>query len=138
MAGVPLILRKEAVHRTDLAIRRPTVANIAIVYADADGKLVRLERPPKLLDALRTPYRIRYEVDISDQERSFSAQTTPLPAKGDVYAFENVINVGFRVTDPVAIVRRNVTDALPIVYPRLITMMRGVTRKFEIHESAAA
>jgi uncharacterized protein YegL len=138
MTGVPLILRREPVHRTDPSMWRPAVASVAVVYADASGTLVRPDRPPRMRDSWRWPYRIRYEVDVSDHERSFSAQTTPLAAKGDVYAFQSVVNVGFRVTDPVTVVRRNVVDALLVVYPRLIHMMRMVTREFNIYDSAAA
>jgi uncharacterized protein YegL len=138
MTGVKLILSKTYIRRSDPAIWRPTLANVAVVYADINGNLVHPDKLPRMRDSIRSPFRIRYEVDVGDHQRRFSAQTTPLPAKGDVYAFENEVTVGFRVTDPVAVVRRNVVDALPVVYPRLIDMMRQVTREFDIHDSASA
>jgi uncharacterized protein YegL len=61
-----------------------------------------------------------------------------LPSRGDAYFFQSLIDVGFRVTDPAAVVRRNVTDGLHVVYNYLIDAFRPVTRAYDIGEAAAA
>jgi uncharacterized protein YegL len=49
-----------------------------------------------------------------------------------------MVDVGFRVTDPAAVVKRNVTDGLAVVYNHLIDTFRPITREYDIGESAAA
>jgi uncharacterized protein YegL len=81
---------------------------------------------------------MRYEVDLSDHQRTAELRNSPLPSRGGVYNFEATLSVGFRVTDPAEIVRRNVTDGLTIVYGYLATVSRDITWDFDIEEARAA
>jgi uncharacterized protein YegL len=132
--AVPLILSEEPVTwRTRYKVSRP---NTAVVYADAAGQLSYPRQPPSRLQ--RRKLRTRYEVDLSDHRRTAHLDNSPLPSRGDAHFFRSVVDVGFRVTDPEAVVKRNVTDALTVVYSRLLTMFRPVTRRHDIRDAEEA
>ena len=138
-SGVPLILSEEPVTRTLLARMKVSKPNIAVVYADAFGQVAYLGgRPLSWSEQVRSRYRTRYEVDLSDQRRIAQLDSSPLPARGDAYFFRSTVDVGFRVHDPTAVVRRHVTDALPVVYNFLIDAFRPVTRRHEIRDAQGA
>lgn len=132
---VPLILSAEPVTRDNR--RKSSDAHIAVVYADANGNVARLDGPPSLWDAGRR-YRTRYEVDLSVHHRKAKMDNTRLPSKGDLYSFDAEVNIKFQVTDPLKIVRDHVSDALPIVYGYLVRTFRPVTRAFEINNAPDA
>ena len=126
--ALPLILSEEPVTRdTRSKVDRP---HIAVVYADAAGQVTYLRRPLNRAEA-RRKFRIRYEIDLSDHRRTAQLDNSPLPSRGDAYFFRSAVDVGFRVTDPEAVVQRNVTDALAVVYGYLISAFRPVTRRYE-------
>ncbi|ATO13227.1 hypothetical protein CO540_04790 [Micromonospora sp. WMMA2032] len=137
---LPLILRTEPVQRGLFNRVRATPPNEACVYATADRRLVLLDagRPLSWSEQVRSPYRFRYNVDMSDHRRTAELRSTPLPARGDHWFFVATVDVGFRVHDPVEIVRRNVGDALPLVYGHLRHRFRRITRQFEIEQSTEA
>ncbi|WP_433686989.1 vWA domain-containing protein [Micromonospora carbonacea] len=136
---LPLIVGEAPVHRGLLAVTQPTTPSRAVVYATAAGELTSFDgRPMRWSQQALSPYRTRYDVDISDHRRTAELRSTPLPSRGDVYFFVATVDVGFRVHDPVEIVRRNVADALPIVYGALVDRFIPITRSFAIEESARA
>jgi len=113
--------------------------SIAVVYADAFGHVASFDgRPLSWAQQVLTKYRTRYEVDLSDHRRTAQLDSTPLPSHGDTYFFKSTVDVGFRVTDPEAVVSRNVTDALVVVYSHLIDSFRPITRRHEISDAAGA
>lgn len=137
-ATLPLILREEPVTRGLLSRMKEPRPNIAVVYADAFGKTYFHDRPLKWSELVASRYRTRYEVDMNDHRRTARLDSSPLPSRGDAYFFHSMVDVGFRVTDPAAVVKRNVTDALAVVYNYLIGAFRPVTRDYDIKEAAAA
>jgi hypothetical protein len=138
-SAVPLILSEEPVTRTLLARMKVSKPNIAVVYADAFGQVAYFGgRPLSWAEQVRSRYRTRYEVDLSDHRRTAQLDSSPLPSLGDVYFFRSTVDVGFRVTEPTAVVRRHVTDALPVVYNYLIDAFRPVTRRHEIGDAQGA
>jgi uncharacterized protein YegL len=134
-SALPLILSEEPVTKdTRSKVSRP---HVAVVYADAVGQVSYLGRPLSRAEARRR-FRTRYEVDLSDHRRTAQLDSSPLPSRGDAYFFRSMVDVGFRVTDPEAVVKRNVADALAVVYGYLIGAFRPVTRRFEIRDAERA
>jgi uncharacterized protein YegL len=132
--AVPLILSEEPVTwRSWSKASRP---HIAVVYADAVGQLIYPREP--LSWSQRRRLRTRYEVDLSDHRRTAHLDTSPLPSRGDAHFFRSVVDLGFHVTDPEAVVKRNVTDALAVVYSCLLSMFRPVTRGYDIRDAEEA
>ena len=134
---LPLILSAEPVTReTRGKASRP---HVATVYADISGNLQYFpDRPLTLGEVIRRRYRTRYEVDQGDHRRKAQLDNSPLPSKGDAFFFRSFVDVGFRVTDPLAVVRRNVSDALTVVYGYLVSSFWPITRTFEIGQAPQA
>lgn len=137
---LPLILREEPVNRGVFSRTKATKPNIAVVYADAFGEVAYFDegRPMTWSEQTWSRYRTRYEVDRSDHRRTALLESSPLPAHGDMYFFHSMVDVGFRVHDPAAVVRRHVTDALAVVYNYLIDAFRPITRRHEINDAEGA
>jgi uncharacterized protein YegL len=137
---LPLILREEPVTRSLLARAKISKPSIAVVYADGFGHVACIDdgRPLTWSEQVLSRYRTRYEVDLSDHRRTAQLDSSPLPARGDMYFFHSMVDVGFRVTDPASVVKRHVTDALSVVYNYLIDAFRPVTRRHEIKDAAGA
>ncbi|MGC4807037.1 hypothetical protein [Micromonospora sp. DT233] len=136
---LPLIVSETPVSRGLLAVTTPTTPSRAVVYATAGGEIASFGgRPMRWSQQALSPYRTRYDVDISDHRRSAELRSSPLPSQGDIYFFVARVDVGFRVHDPEEIVRRNVRDAMPIVYGALIDRFTAITRSFSVEESAKA
>lgn len=136
---LPLIVSEEPVSRGLLAKTKLSKPNIAVVYSDGFGQIAYLGgRPLSWSEQVASKYRTRYEVDLSDHRRQASLESSPLPSRGDMYFFRSVVDVGFRVTDPAAVVRRHVTDGLVVVYNYLIDAFRPVTRKYDITDAQGA
>lgn len=136
---VRLILDTKPVARGPLAAARPARPNIAVVYATGFGEVACFDgRPLRRGQQLMSKWRFRYDVDLSDHRRTARLERTPLPSREDAYRFDAEVDVGFRVSDPEAIVRRNVGDALPIVYGYLAAQFRLVTRKYDIRRAEDA
>jgi uncharacterized protein YegL len=133
---LPLILSKEPV--TKETRNKASSPHVAVVYADINGHIDYLpDRPLTRLEA-RRKYRTRYEVDLSDHRRNAQLDNSPLPSRGDAYFFHSVVDVGFHVTDPLAVVRRNVSDALTVVYGYLISAFWPITRDYDIDKAPQA
>jgi uncharacterized protein YegL len=136
---VPLILNREPVTRGMLTRMKVSTPDIAVVYSDGFGHVASFDgRPLSWAQQVLTKYRTRYEVDLSDHRRTAQLDSSPLPSHGDTYFFKSTVDVGFRVTDPAAVVSRNVTDALVVVYNYLIDSFRPVTRRHDIGDAAGA
>lgn len=132
---LPLILSEESVTReTRYQVSKP---HVAVVYADAYGHVAHLNRPLSRAEARRT-FKTRYVIDLGDHRRTAHLDHSPLPSRGDAYFFQSAVDVGFRVTDPEAVVRRHVTDALAVVYGYLIAAFRPVTRRYDIRQAKEA
>ncbi|MCC9310935.1 hypothetical protein LN042_28350 [Kitasatospora sp. RB6PN24] len=135
---VPLILSQEPV-RGQLGPVKATSPSRAVVYATAAGELAWFDgRPLSWSQQFFSKYRTRYEVDVSDHRRTVVLRSTPLPSRDQVHRFEATVDVGFRVTDPTEVVRRNIQDALVVVYGFLADYLRPLARGFAIDQADAA
>ncbi|RAO45249.1 hypothetical protein GAR06_03440 [Micromonospora saelicesensis] len=135
--SVPLIQNQTPVQRgfRPEPNRDPSVA---AVYATASGELVFFSgRTLSLSQRLFTECRTRYDVDLGDHRRTVELLSTPLRTR-DGYHFIATVNVGFRVHDPCEIVRRNVRNALPVVYTFLGRALETVTSRFDVENPSAA
>jgi uncharacterized protein YegL len=118
--------------------RAPCRPNVAVLYVTPDGTIVT-RRSPRTHRLLRLAGVCqRYEVDLHDHLRTVELRTDPLPARGNAFCFETRLDIGFRVTDPVEVLRRHVVDGCEVVYQYLSTLLRPVTRQFSIEESDRA
>lgn len=139
MSTLPLIISEEPVTRSPLSRMKLTKPSIAVVYSDAFGQVTYLGgRPLSWSEQVASRYRTRYEVDVSDQRRTGVLESTPLPSSGDRYFFQCTVDVGFRATDPAAVVQRHVTDALAVVYNFIIDVSRPITRRYDIKDAQSA
>jgi uncharacterized protein YegL len=136
---VPLILARHHVPHRLVVPERPPRAGVAVVYSTASGQVVCFDgRPLRRGEQFMSKYRFRYDVDTSDHRRVARIEQSPLPSSGDAYFFEAEVDVGFRVSDPETIVRRNIQDALPVVYGHLIDVFRPITRRHDVQRAADA
>jgi uncharacterized protein YegL len=131
---VALIGSPQPVPRTALAkqVLRP---NVVVVYSTADGHLERIDggRTLNITEALWTRYRHRVDVDTSDHEVELTINRRQLPSADPAFHFEATLEVGYRVHDPVEVVKRRVGgDGLAVVRTRLIEIIRPICRTFEI------
>jgi uncharacterized protein YegL len=133
---LPLIISTEPV--TKETRKQASKPSVAVVYADITGHIDYLPNRPLTRMEVWRKYRTRYEVDLSDHRRKAQLDNSPLPSRGDAYFFNSAVDVGFHVTDPLAVVRRNVSDALAVVYGYLISAFWPVTREYEIYEAPRA
>lgn len=134
-----LIIDEQPVSRGLTAKVKISKPNIAVVYSDAFGRITYLGgRPLSWSEQVASKYRTRYEVDLSDYRRQASLESSPLPSRGDAYFFRCIVDVGFRVTDPAAVVRRHVTDGAMVVYNYLMDSFRPVTRRYDIADAEGA
>lgn len=136
---LPLILLTEPVPRGQLTPVKASRPSVAVVYATAGGELAWFDgRPLSWSQQFFSKYRTRFEVDVSDHRRTARLASWPLPSSDQVHRFEATVDVGFRVSDPVEVVRRNIPDALVVVYGHLADVLRRFARGFAIDEAARA
>jgi uncharacterized protein YegL len=135
---IPLIVKSEPVSRGRPGANGLHDVSLAAVYADAKGKLVCLGRALNWRELLMGRYVIRYDVDVRDHEFRIDLDKALLPARGDLYQFSGTVEVGFRVTDPVTVVRRQIGDGMTVVFTRLHDGLRRASRAFDIEDSARA
>jgi uncharacterized protein YegL len=137
MSTVPLILSEGPVTKETVA--KPVPPYVGVIYVDGTGQCADLGgRGPSQWEIRRKRYRSRYEVDLSDHHRTVQLDQSPLPAQGGATFFDCTVDVSFRVSDPVAVVRRHVTDALQIIYSHLITAFYPVARRYAITDAQGA
>ncbi|KJS55753.1 hypothetical protein VM98_11335 [Streptomyces rubellomurinus subsp. indigoferus] len=136
---LPLILSEEPVPRGLSGPVKALKPSAAAVYASYDGQLAWFQgRPLSWSQQFMSKYRTRYEVDLSDHRRKAHLKSWPLPSQDQAHCFDAVVDVGFRVHDPVEVVRRNVTDALVVVYGHIAAVLRVIARGYSIHQADLA
>jgi hypothetical protein len=140
MSAVPLILQTEVVSLFDSALHRIRDPSVAAVYATADGVLEMIEngRTITFSEHITGRYRTRYLVDTGDHQHIVDLRNNAPPARGGIHHFRTRVNVGFRVTDPVEVVRRNVQDGLRLVYDHLTSVFRNITCDFAAEDAIGA
>ncbi|MFD9607256.1 hypothetical protein [Streptomyces sp. NPDC059970] len=136
---VSLILNNRPVSRGQLATLPNLPPNFAVVYP-LDGGGWEVESPKHRTTTQRWlgKNKLCYVVDLGDHRRTAKLTKTPLTCKDQAHRFEATIDVGFRVHDPVAVVRSNLPDVLSAVYPHLVSKIRPHAAQFAIEEAFEA
>jgi uncharacterized protein YegL len=136
---VSLILNNQPVPRAQLATLPGLPPNFAVVYPlDGGGWEVETPKHRTLTQRWLGKNKLCYVVDLGDHRRTARLTKTPLTCKDQAHRFEATIEVGFRVHDPVAVVRSNLPDVLSAVYPYLISRIRPHAAQFAIDEAFEA
>ncbi len=132
------IFVKESVPRLGLFKRRPSPElDVALVLYREGHPIITLRPGDRLTagEAVYGKYQTVYKVDVS--EHSFSFQCA-LPCEGDAFEFQADVHVVYTVSNPAAIVERNITDARGALEPLIMRALRATSRKFGVEQSAKA
>ena len=132
------IFVKESVPRLGLFKRRPSPEPDVALVLYREGHPIITLRPGDSLtagEAVYGKYQTVYKVDVS--EHSFSFQCA-LPCEGDAFEFQADVHVVYTVSNPAAIVERNITDARGALEPLIMRTLRATSRKFGVEQSAKA
>ncbi|UQU66585.1 hypothetical protein COUCH_10105 [Couchioplanes caeruleus] len=117
-----LILRVEPVRRVS-PVRPPPGPGVHVVYATDSGEFFSLGgRTLTFFEQLFFPYRMRYDVDTTDHRIVVAADDDPLLP----------VEVGFRVHDPLAVVRNLVNDPEPVIRAFLTARAAGPGPRDEV------
>ncbi|WP_086825231.1 hypothetical protein [Streptomyces sp. NRRL B-24572] len=137
--SVSLILNNRPVRRAELATLPNLPPNFAVVYPlEGGGWEVESPKHRTMTQRWLGKNKLCYVVDLGDHRRTAKLTKTPLTCKDQAHRFEATIDVGFRVHDPVAVVRSNLPDVLSAVYPYLIRRIRPQAAQFAIDEAFEA
>jgi uncharacterized protein YegL len=134
---VSLILNDRPIPRSQVGALPNLPPSVAIVYP-VEGASWEVETVRTRSQRWFGKNRACYAVDLSDHRRSAKLTETPLTCEDGGHRFEAKIDVGFRVNDPVRLVRGNVQDALSVIYGYLTHQMRLYAAEFPITEAMAA
>jgi uncharacterized protein YegL len=117
--------------------RRP---HDVVIYATRGGDLHVLDggKPLSWRDSMFSQYALRYEVHMADYQRTVRLGQSPPPSAEGIYTFDVTLDVGFRVRDPLEVIRRRVVDPLPLLYGHLIHACHEVTGRFSIEQPGLA
>lgn len=133
---VSLILNSRPMQRSQLDTLAGLPPNFAIVYPlDGGGWEVESSKHRTMTQRWLSKNKLCYAVDLGDHRRTAKLTKTPLTCKDQAHRFEATIDVGFRVHDPVAVVRSNLPNVLSAVYPYLISRIRPHAAQFAIDEA---
>ncbi|WP_433271281.1 hypothetical protein ACQPZF_11970 [Actinosynnema sp. CS-041913] len=129
----PLVTRVDVTYR-ELFKKRPVPSsNQATVYLDRHGNYQHLTHQLGLGDG--AGLRAVFLVDTSVVNRTL---TVRVPSAERAYSFLAQFTVSWRITDPVAAVETNLTDAEFIVKSHVTGKLREITVQHPIEEVAAA
>ncbi|HID29832.1 MAG TPA: hypothetical protein EYP19_07480 [Desulfobacterales bacterium] len=132
------IIGKEEIPRLRLFHPRPTPEpGVALVLFREGQPLVTLWPGDRLTagEVRWGNYKTIYKVDVT--EHSFDFNCT-LPCESDAFDFQAEVQVTCSVDNPAVIVERNITDTSAVLEPLIIRTMRGISRDYDVEESAAA
>ncbi|BBH69912.1 hypothetical protein ACTI_65970 [Actinoplanes sp. OR16] len=131
--GIPLFGDPQPVPRSALS-KRDRPPGVAIVYVTDDGQYHRIDggRQLSVTESLWTPYRYRFDVDVTDHEIELVLQGNELPSSEPAFSFIANVEVGFRVVHPETVVQRKVTDGYRVVRTRVLELIRQICYGYEI------
>jgi hypothetical protein len=110
----------------------------ALVLHREGHPLVVMRRPEERMtlgEAYWSNYLRLYWVDLGEHAMEIAC---PLPADTDAFTFSAVVHLRCAVDDPESVIELNVTDVRAALEPRVVDLMRGVSRGFPVERSAEA
>lgn len=132
------ILGKEDIPRLRLFRPRPTPEpGVALVFFQPGQPLVTLW-PGQRLTAGEVSwgnFKAIYKVDVTERALQFNCT---LPCESDAFDFRANVQATIVVSEPAKIIDRNMTDAVSVLQPLLMSTMRRVSRRHDVDDSAAA
>lgn len=133
------ILKEEEVSRWRILQPRPIPDPKTALVLSAEGQPLLVikegEKGPTSGEMLWGKYNLVYTIDTSKHPLRFMCS---LPCKTDAFDFQADVNFTCKVSDPLMIVRDNITDVSKVLEPLIIEMMRTISRKHEVEDSGAA
>jgi hypothetical protein len=137
MATPSLILSQQPVNRMQFSAP-PLRAGVTVVYSRADGTVEKLDHRLTFSEALSGIYRNVYEVDIARHETKLSISGHDLPTRDDRFSFVADVTVNWQATSPEVVVREGVRDGTSVVSGRVMTLLRGISRQYQITDCQEA
>ncbi|WP_158891107.1 hypothetical protein [Amycolatopsis anabasis] len=138
VAAVAPIVGEHHVGRFEFFYRRPPVkAWTARVFVQASGRCLVFmpDRQPTTRELLWSGIRTMYEIDLAYRHLAFEID---LPSTGDAFAFQARVDMQWRVTDPLLVVRDGITDIRRVLLPSLLADLRRATRRCRIADAEKA
>lgn len=133
------ILKEEEVSRWRILQPRPIPDPKTALVLSAEGQPLLVikegEKGPTSGEMLWGKYNLVYTIDTSKHPLRFMCS---LPCKTDAFDFQADVNLTCKVSDPLMIVRDNITDVSQVLQPLIIEMMRIISRRHEVEDSGAA
>ncbi len=132
---------KEVMDKPRFGLFKPREApgpGLALVLHREGRPLVTMRQPEDRLtlgEAMWSNFLKVYKVDTS--EHTLELQCS-LPANTDAFDFLATIHLTCAVTDPTHVVERGVRDVRVVLEPKLMDVMRRVSRRFRVEDSADA
>ncbi|MBP2473955.1 hypothetical protein JOF53_002827 [Crossiella equi] len=105
------------------------------VLSSADGEVYVPAKLPGAREWRASGARWLYEVDLADH---WALTSVGLPCHGDLFQFHTELEFGWRVHDPVQVVRSRVTDAVELCRRHLLAQLRQESRRFDPSATALA
>ncbi|MGO1049257.1 hypothetical protein [Crossiella sp. CA198] len=118
-----------------LANRPAPRPHTTFVLSTVDGNAYVPTRMPSAREWRSTGVRWLYEVDLADH---WALTTVLLPCHGDLFQFHTELEFGWRVHDPVQVVRNRLTDAVELCRRHLLAQLRQESRRFDPAATALA
>ncbi|GAA3861614.1 hypothetical protein GCM10022243_29750 [Saccharothrix violaceirubra] len=130
------VVQRKAVERSALRKLNPAGSeHTAVVYLTKRGEYERVVGRLTMAEIwLRTPKEL-FTVATSPQEDTFDLR---LPSREEAFSFAASVRATWRVTDPVAAVKAQLTDPSPGVRRLLEERLREHTRGFDVEGNAEA
>lgn len=132
------IIDEEDIPRFRLFKSRPAPEpGVALVLYKEGQPLVTLWPKDRMTagEARWGKYKKVYKVDVTEHSFTFDCV---LPCESDAFDFQAHIQVTCSVDDPALIVDRDLTDARDVLEPLIVRTMRGISRDYDVVQSAAA
>ncbi|MGY0234284.1 hypothetical protein [Longispora urticae] len=138
-ALAPLIVyREDLTQPGSTGGRRPMDQAATAVYAKRDNTFVPLGRSLRPMEHTFSGYKVRCDVSLAEHEFNNVDISSALHSANDALTFTGRISFGFRVHNPVEIVRRDITDGYERVLSRLRDRLVMISSRYTIEEYAQA
>ncbi|QYC45235.1 hypothetical protein Nocox_38425 [Nonomuraea coxensis DSM 45129] len=122
-SGLPLVLPRKPL--------RPPAPGTALVLVPRKGDLLTIRHGESIPDAWYGTYRHTYLVDLREHRLVLHI---PLLSSDPAFGFPSLVRLNCRVAEPDEIVSRGITDVSGALYLPIQSMLRRVSRNYDIGE----